>query len=529
MKRYYFITIMLLNFININFIHADDILKTIPIIGAVTDNSASIVFSTNNTIKGAVQLSKDSLFKYILNFPFEDNKYLIKINMEKLEANTPYFYRITNDKEQTIFQSSFTTFPKTNTNSNFSFAFGSCINLPYSDTIFSTMQQHNPKFFIQIGDWIYPNRKLFTTSDTTKFYAIDNTKNIEQSYYLRYSLPNFSTLQHQIPIDYIYDDEDFIKDDCSKYSYTKIIKQNTTVTFKEIQYNEYLKSNVIQAYQQYFPNYPIQSEQSAYHSFTYGNAEFFVLDTRGTRSANTEIFQPTKKGKYKYKMTKNHQLLDSTQLNWLLNELKNSTATWKFIVSSVAYNPKLKKLLDLCMMKINQNRKLPNGKTGMEVAIELSALWCAFPNTNKILIDFIQNNHIKNVVVLSGDAHTALVENDKKSTLPELMAGALAQENSELGYILEKQLNLKVYNKGQGINNKNFNNAFGNVKVFGNDSIQLQAIDENNQILFTTTLHNGILPSKFNYRKNSKITFGDKTKSFFKMIGIYLRNRKSLK
>ena len=96
-----------------------------------------------------------------------------------------------------------------------------------------------------------------------------------------------------------------------------------------------------------------------------------MLDVRAQRDASDDPDGPDK------------SMLDGDgisngQKNWLFQGLLNSTATWKFLVSGVTFNPDCKP----------------------------SDSWGAFLTERQELLDFISNNNIQNVIVLSGDAHT---------------------------------------------------------------------------------------------------------------------------
>ena len=67
-----------------------------------------------------------------------------------------------------------------------------------------------------------------------------------------------------------------------------------------------------------------------FFSFTAGDAEFFVLDTRYHRNNMTDEDNASKS-----MLDRNGE---SGQIQWLLDGLKNSPSKWKFIVSSVTAN-----------------------------------------------------------------------------------------------------------------------------------------------------------------------------------------------
>jgi hypothetical protein len=98
------------------------------------------------------------------------------------------------------------------------------------------------------------------------------------------------------------------------------------------------------------------------------------------------------------------------------------------------------------------------------------------------ILAFCQRHGIQNVIWLSGDSHTSVINDDKNAGFPELMAGNLRQTNSRLAWLMNNagpltstfcpQANLSqsfaLWNAGgQGLGNTNFNNAYGRIEVFG--------------------------------------------------------------
>jgi len=122
------------------------------------------------------------------------------------------------------------------------------------------------------------------------------------------------------------------------------------------------------------------------------------------------------------------------------------------------------------------------------------------------LLNFCRDNNIKNVIVLSGDAHTAAIDNGKNAGFPELMAGGLAQKNSKLAAIIKNNLRLNLWNQGgQGIGNKNFNDAYGKVTIHGDNYITLSAIDKFGTIICTYDLQNGFIPKYYKLKPQKRI------------------------
>ena len=482
-----------------------------PIVGAVTDSSAQLLFITDVVSGGYIKVSTYpiNINNELLNnttdventilHTFEIKDSIYKVCTEKINFLKPFttYYYLAHFGKSNKF-GSFKTFPDKNYKNDFSFTLGSCTEQHHDDSIFIEMQKHTPLFFLHLGDWLYTNN-----FNERKFYYAESLAHQAELYNKRYAMPNLQKMLQCTPIDFVFDDEDGVYDDFSNKSYTVLKMNGKHTDIQEIEYPDSLKQHIIEGLHTFFPSYN-NSQNKAYHSFVCGNAEIFFLDTRSTRSANTESFRLAKSGRWKYKVPKGHLILDTTQMNWLLDGLKNSTADWKFIVSGVTFNQSYKKVLDICLRA--QKRILPNGMNGAYVAASLASMWFAFPESQVKLLNYCHEQKIQNVIVLSGDAHTAAIDNGKNAGFPELMAGGLAQKNSKLAGIIKNNLRLNLWNKGgQGIGNTNYNDAFGEVTVHQKDSVTLAAIDKYGAEICSYTIKSGFIPQKYAYRPRTTI------------------------
>ncbi len=134
-----------------------------------------------------------------------------------------------------------------------------------------------------------------------------------------------------------------------------------------------------QALREYWPiRVASDDPQRLYRTVRAGaDLEMFILDTRQYRSRNADQDGPAK------------TMLGERQLQWLLNGLTESTATWKVIVTTVPLS-------------------IPKGGG---VGVSGNDGWAGGPGSpgfereRQVIVDCILDRGVKNVVFLAGDVH----------------------------------------------------------------------------------------------------------------------------
>ncbi|MCS6905796.1 MAG: alkaline phosphatase D family protein [Bacteroidia bacterium] len=479
-----------------------------PVVGGVTHNSARIWLRTSEPAAFTILLEEESggSVKEISKSTQanQDNSTIVDIN--NLAANKNYNYRIRiSDKLSEKY--SFRTFPTPGTPSNFSFAFGSCHGYstsPIPEPVFTTLLGHKPLLVLDLGDWGYPDITDNYPQDSN-FFALDYNKIIE-SYRVRYSGAEIKKLMEGTPLSYVYDDHDYMNNNSSEYSCSYILNNS----FLEVGFPRYARRNIIDAYTKFFPHYPLpDTSRGVYHKITCGNVDIFFIDNRASRSPNHNALK-RRGNKYTYAPPIGHSMLGATQKQWLLEELKNSKAHWKFIAGGVAFNKGYRRLIkeftendallqQLRLLPPQLLQQIPGG--GIEGLLSATVdTWAGFAQEQDEILDFIKKNNIKNVIFLSGDSHTSAIDDGTNAGIPELMSGNFSQNNSRLASFMANAKNLpfvgslikedlNIWNAGgQGLGNQNFEAAFGKVEIFGNDSCRLSIVDVNNTVVAKLTL-----------------------------------------
>ncbi|MFQ5674985.1 MAG: alkaline phosphatase D family protein [bacterium] len=498
MKKTHFFCIIIVALLI--FVPASEILaQTIthgPIIGAVTSAAARIAVRVDAPAE--VKFELDTQTSFASSF-FTTSKtaaaeqdFFVVLDVDGLSPDTRYYYRavLNNTPSQTV--NEFQTFPVEGQRSTFTFAFGACqqnFQDPNSNIgrVFPLIAQDRPRFFLELGDWTYPD----TTDDGSNpqdYFNIDFSR-VQSNYRTKYD-PTYpmSEIFKIMPIDYVYDDHDYSND-------------NSDRTFPA-------RENSLRGYQEMFPHYPLANKNNGlWHKFTFGNADFFVLDTRTQRSPNITPFKQDSNGRFFYEKTPGHLILDSDptisgqlQMDWLIQELQASTADWKFVCTTVTFNPSVRALVELALFF--QGSSLENfirqfGFSSLaDVAISLADSWNGFANSVERLVKAVNENNIDNVIVLSGDTHTAAIDDGANAIFPEIMAGALDRTNSRL-VALGQLFGVDIWNQGgQTLSSGNFNSHYGRITVFAQDSVRLELIDEFGQLITSYTHQAGRVASR---------------------------------
>jgi phosphodiesterase/alkaline phosphatase D-like protein len=496
----------LLLVVSINFAQNIEITNSI-VVGGVTSNSARFWIRTSVPSQVNIEISEDNLFtnnilgEEISTTEEKGNAGIVEV--DGLNASTKYYYRaISGNTIIDNLERSFWSFPESGTQSNFSFAFGSCQQsgafLPSQTeeiSVFDEILKHDARFFLQLGDWGYPDTTDFTPIDNNYFAA--NYNLVQKSYWSKFNKDYpMDNLLRTMPVDYVYDDHDYMNNNSSALTSSFYIpyKPNDSsdnfVTM-EIDNPTGARQNSIRGYKENMPSYPLENEsRGIYHKFLYGNVEIFALDLRAQKSSALEIFRFDEvKNTWLFDPPQGHSIIGrdnaigqgESQLKWFLNGLKNSTADWKFIMSSVPFNIGQFRALSTGLDWQNiviPIEGAPEGSTAIAASFELADGWSGFPKDTEEILNFITDNNIENVIVLSGDSHNAAIDDGTNAGLPEIMAGNLDITNSR-SITLFESFGINIWNKGgHGISTNEFNDAFGKVTVYGSDSVKLSLIDE---------------------------------------------------
>jgi len=467
-----------------------------PCVGAVTSSSARI--SVRTDVAASVQIKINGQTTPAVTTQ-ADRDFFVIIDLANLQPNTVYNYvPVVDGVEQSAFAGSFKTFPTPGETSNFSFLFGSGQQAVYDDpnsgfgNIFPIMANEDALFFLHQGDWGYPDTTDSEQGDSLNFFA-KHLDLIYQSYESRFD-PGYpmSEMLKVFPVDYVWDDHDWVNNNC------------------DVTYMSQGGSNSIQVYQEVFPSYPLASaSRGLWHKFSCGNVDIFMVDNRAQRDPNSHAlyWHPTL-NRYVFvaNYQDNHTILGEEQMNWLIDELKASTADWKIISSGTPFNPATRGLIELALLlQGTQYDPLTDPATGAKLSMaylaeEFSDKWSGFPASVYKLLKGIIDSSIENVIFISGDTHNSGIDDGTNSLIPELMGGPLDRTNQQIVAMSKHAFYVDIWNKGGHTYDNaippDLGNAYGKVTIFGSDSVRLEVVSEKQNVLASHTVKPGYIPRR---------------------------------
>lgn len=473
-----------------------------PVCGAVTATSARFVICTDFPAQAQMYLSQDpnnwtSPIKSEIAKTLPENENFVVIDVKNLTPSTVYFYTAQLAGQQIPgFIGKFKTFPADGKAANLKILFGSCQQAYYDDlksgfgNIFPLMAQEQADVFLHQGDWIYPDTTDSEQGDSLNFFA----KHIDllyENYRNRYDplFPMIDLLK-VTPVDFVWDDHDWVNNNCD----------GTCM-------NEG-GANSIAIYQKAFPHYPLPSAANGiWHKFTCGTTDIFMVDNRAQRDPNLNALKwdpAQNKFWFVANAMDNHSILGAEQMTWLIDELKNSKATWKFISSGTPFNPAGRGLIELALLlQGTAYDPILDPATGNPMSMkflaeEFSDKWAGFPSDIYKLLSGIIANNVQNVILLSGDTHNSGIDDGANSVLPELMGGPLDRTNQQVVAMSKALFKVDIWNKGGHTYDNaippDLGNAYGKVSIFGADSVKLEVVSETGKTLAAHAVKAGFVP-----------------------------------
>jgi alkaline phosphatase D len=394
--------------------------------GEITNDSAVIWSRSNREAQMQVEydISSDFLQPKSLNSTSLANQmtdYTARAMLEGLKPDTAYYYRVwfsrsnlyQDNSNSTLLSDSlsgtFRTAPAPDhsspTTKPISFIFAADLggqrHCRQSDTggysIFKSMKELSPDFFIANGDMIYAADKCPVEGPSDNWKNIPgnfsgiadpdvNWTNIEQvrDTYLKHwqynrADPYLQSFLQNVSMYSQWDDHEVINDFGALWQYWNSFNKDR---------KDYanLVNEGRDAFFNYSPMYRnLDEKDRIYRSFNWGpNLDVFILDARSYRSPNNLADIPNN----------NKTMLGSEQLHWLKQSLMDSSAIWKVISSDVPISVPTGANASILGRDgwANGNDTNYSSKTGFE-------------NELQQLLAFLDEINIKNIVFVTTDVH----------------------------------------------------------------------------------------------------------------------------
>ncbi|KAI8908658.1 alkaline phosphatase [Powellomyces hirtus] len=314
----------------------------------------------------------------------------VKVDIKGLNPNTTYYYRFTTAAGVSSPVGKTHTLPPANDTSvaNYKLAVVSCSSYPHGffNSYAGIGRRQDVDIVVHLGDYIYeyangeygdgssigrvpvPNKEITTLEDyRTRHASYKKDSDLQAAH-----------LVH--PWITVWDDHEFANDAWEDGAENHDPEKEGPWIAR--------KANAIRAYFEYMPIRPAKIDASGhiYRSFQVGKLfDLIMLDTRVDGRSETGVIWPWKKNDPK------RTILGFDQEAWLNNQLaasKSRGAKWRFLGNQVLFSP-LKVL-------------------GITILYDS---WDDYPAARNRLLDFMEQNAIKDTVILTGDIHTAFAIN----------------------------------------------------------------------------------------------------------------------
>ncbi|MCP1199276.1 alkaline phosphatase [Notoacmeibacter sp. MSK16QG-6] len=258
---------------------------------------------------------------------------------------------------------------------------------------YATMARHEPDFFIHSGDTVYADGPMKESVDLPDGRVWKNVILTDEKRKVAETLDEYrgqwkynmmdSHLQAfnaAVPTLFQWDDHEVV----NNWSSAKNLSADDRYSVKDI---HVLAARASRAFHEMTPiSYAPAEPGRVYRTINYGpSLDIFFLDLRSYRDGNNTGLQNAKGD--------GTTLLGETQIAWLKNALKQSTATWKVIACDMPIGL-------LVWDTINETTKyveaVANGDNGMPMGREMEIA---------DLLKFIKDNDIANTLWLTADVH----------------------------------------------------------------------------------------------------------------------------
>ena len=342
------------------------------------------------SISGDWEVATDTNFTNIVasgTFTTDSTKdYTVHIDVTGLQPNTWYYYRFKVGQVYSM-KGRTKTLPDPNSNvSRFRIAVVSCSNYQhgYFNAYAALCQRNDVDLVVHLGDYIYEYAKGvdFSTNIVREHDPPHEIITLEdyRTRYSQYRLDPYLRWIHQnYPFIVVWDDHELAND-----AWKAGAQNHDPATEGDFFVR---KQNMLRANREWLPIRIVDPQDSLkeWRKFQIGKlADLIMLDTRHY-ARDKQASGPTDDQTIN---DPNRYLIGPDQMQWLQNNLQNSTATWKIIGNQVMIAP----------------IKIGSQLTGY-IPINVDQ-WDGYEAERQRLANFLISNNISNVAFITGDIHS---------------------------------------------------------------------------------------------------------------------------
>lgn len=323
----------------------------------------------------------------------EQKDYTVKVDVTGLEPATTYYYVFREESSLALSIVGRTrTAPSASEVDQLKFAVVSCANYQagYYNAYKRISERPDLDAVLHLGDYIYEygggsGTYGYDGSRPDRFHIPDQEILDVADYRTRYSLyrldPDLRAVHQQHPFICIWDDHESANDAYKNGAENHNAGEGSWSTRKEI------------SKQVYFEWMPIrnQPDQRLYRTLNYGDlADLVMIDTR-LEGRQQQISSAADTNQFR-------TMLGNQQKIWLAQQFQESDAQWKILVNQVIFSP----------LNVGFTSPLPTSLPLVTLAESIFVdIWDGYPKERKQILEFIRQQNIDNVVIVSGDFHSA--------------------------------------------------------------------------------------------------------------------------
>lgn len=325
-------------------------------------------------------------------FATAQTDYTVKIDVTGLEAGKTYYYGFTALGKNSLTGKTKTT-PSGNQAEHLKFGVVSCSNYQagYFNAYHRLADRTDLDAIIHLGDYIYEYADgIYGDSSLFEDRPLDPEKEIVtlEEYRTRYSTYRLDTnlirAHQQHPFISVWDDHESAND-----AYTDGAENHDEATEGNWEVRKAVSK------QAYFEWMPIRESQDLkiYRTISYGDLmDLILLDTRleGRNVQIPDIQSPQFNDP-------DRTILGTEQKAWLFDQLQSSSARWKVIGQQVIFAD----------LHVGWAALVDPNATYYQVEGLFTDIWDGYPAERRQVIEFIEDNQIDNIVILTGDFHSA--------------------------------------------------------------------------------------------------------------------------